>query len=136
MPVTPALRRSASAVARLDPWAPPLALMAVIFFFSAQSDLNSGLGVIDLIGRKAVHAAEYALLALLWWRALRTTRLGERRALGVAFAVAVAYAASDEWHQTFVPGRHGSPLDVAIDATGAALATLALRSRLRAPDRR
>src|SRR3954468_17793165 len=59
-------------ISRLDPWAPPIALMVVIFVLSAQPDLNSGLGTIDLIGRKLVHAGEYALLTFLWWRALRT----------------------------------------------------------------
>ena len=57
---------------KLDPWAPPLVLMAVIFFFSAQPNLSSGLGWIDHVGRKFVHAGEYALLCFLWWRALRT----------------------------------------------------------------
>src|SRR3712207_7480726 len=49
-------------------------------FRSAQPDLNSGLGLLDTIGRKLVHFAEYALLALLWWRALRT-RLDHRAAV-------------------------------------------------------
>ena len=43
-------------------FAPPLVLMALIFFLSAQPDLNSGLGWIDHVGRKLVHMAEYALL--------------------------------------------------------------------------
>lgn len=111
------------ALAALDPWAPPLALMGVIFYLSAQPDLSSGLGVIDLVGRKFVHAGEYALLSLLWWRALRTVAPARRAAL-LAFAVAVAYAGSDELHQTFVQGRHGAPLDVAIDSAGAGLAAL------------
>lgn len=108
---------------RLDPWAPPIVVMAVIFALSAQPDLNSGLGTIDLVGRKFVHAGEYALLCFLWWRALRT-RVANTPAVAAAFAVAVAYAATDEWHQTFVNGRHGSPIDVGIDAIGAATAAL------------
>ena len=55
---------------RLDPWLPPLLLMAVIYFFSDQANLSSGLGLLDTIGRKVVHALEYALLCGLWWRAL------------------------------------------------------------------
>ena len=108
---------------RLDPWAPPLVLMAVIFFFSAQPSLDSGLGVIDLIGRKLIHFSEYALLALLWWRALRT-RLDGRTAALAALAVTSLYAASDEFHQSFVDGRNGSPIDWAIDSAGAGLAML------------
>src|SRR4051794_41633038 len=55
----------------LGRYGPPVALMALIFFLSAQSNLNSGLGVWDLIGRKVVHASEYALLFCLWWRGPR-----------------------------------------------------------------
>lgn len=105
---------------KMDPWAPPLLLMAVIFFFSAQPNLNSGLGWIDHVGRKIVHASEYALLCFLWWRALRT-RMDRMRALASAWAIAVAYSATDEYHQRFVDGRHSSWVDVAIDGMGAAL---------------
>lgn len=94
--------------------------MGVIWFFSAQPDLSSGLGVIDLVGRKLIHAAEYGLLCFLWWRVFRGR--GDPRALAGAFLIAVAYAAIDEYHQTFVSGRNGSPVDVAIDALGAGLA--------------
>jgi VanZ family protein len=115
-------------LSRLDPWAPPLALMALIFVLSAQPDLNSGLGVVDLVGRKLVHAGEYALLCFLWWRALRGA-LPERRAALVAMVIAFAYACTDEFHQTFIHGRHGTPVDVAIDMVGAVSVTIALRRR-------
>jgi len=112
----------------ISPSLPPLALMAVIFFFSSQPDLDSGLGLVDTIGRKLVHAGEYALLCWLWWRALRIAAR-PRAALLAAFAITVGYAASDELHQTFVAGRHGSPIDVAIDTLGASLAALMVRRR-------
>src|SRR5262249_12608828 len=51
-----------------------------------------------------------AILAALLYRALG-------RQLPAFFA-ALAYAASDEFHQRFVHGRHGTPVDVAIDAVG------------------
>jgi len=105
----------------LGRFAPPLALMGLIFFLSAQPHLATDLGVWDLIGRKLLHATEYGVLFLLWRRAL-----GPGRSL-VAAAIAIAYAATDEFHQTFVAGRHGTPVDVLIDATGVALAALALR---------
>ena len=104
--------------------------MAVIYFFSAQPDLNSGLGTIDLVGRKLIHMGEYALLCFLWWRALRTVTARRRAAL-LAFAVAVAYACSDEWHQRSVHGRHGTPVDVGIDSVGAGAAALAITRRRR-----
>jgi VanZ family protein len=111
---------------RLDLWLPPLVLMGVIFFFSHQPSLDSGLGTIDLIGRKLVHFAEYALLTFLWWRALATVTSPGRAALW-AFLLASGYAATDEYHQSFVEGRNGSPLDWAIDSAGAAAAALRLR---------
>lgn len=97
--------------------------MAVIFFLSAQPHLSSGLGWIDLVGRKLVHMAEYGLLWVLWSRAL-----GYRRR-GVAATIVILYAVSDEYHQTFVAGRHGSPVDVLIDSAGVAIAWMLARRR-------
>ena len=102
--------------------------MALIFFFSHQPDLSSGLGIWDLIGRKIFHAAEYALLCFLWWRAL-VEGMARERAVAVAAALSLAYAVSDEIHQTFIEGRHGSPVDVAIDSVGIAAASLWIRRR-------
>jgi VanZ family protein len=113
---------------RLDRWLPPVALMAVIFVLSAQPDLNSGLGTIDFVGRKLIHMSEYALLCFLFWRALRAVT-EPRRAIALAFALAVAYAATDEFHQHFVNGRHGTPVDVLIDAVGAGVAALLIQRR-------
>jgi VanZ family protein len=121
--------RVKQALSRLvDPWLPPIALMGLIFFFSAQPDLNSGLGVIDLIGRKIIHASEYALLCFLWWRALREV-LSARHAPLAALAIAIAYSATDEFHQTFVHGRHGTPVDVLIDAVGSVTVAVVLLRR-------
>ena len=116
---------------RLDPWLPPLLLMGVIFALSAQPHLNSGLGLVDTIGRKLVHCAAYALLSFLWWRVFRT-RLSPGRAALAGLVAASLYAVTDEYHQSFVEGRHGSPLDWGIDTAGAALAALRLRSPRRA----
>jgi VanZ family protein len=109
-------------------WLPPLALMAVIFALSAQPHLSSGLGLADLVGRKLVHFLEYALLVFLWWRPLRT-RISSRRAALAALLIASAYAATDEWHQSFVAGRHGTPVDWVIDSAGAGLAAWRLDSQ-------
>jgi VanZ family protein len=102
---------------------PPIALMALIYVLSAQPHLNSGLGTIDFVGRKIVHATEYGTLWLLWLRALRWHRSA------LAASIAILFAITDEYHQTFVSGRHGSPVDVLIDATGVAIAWAILRRR-------
>ena len=80
--------------------------------------------------RKLGHVAGYFVLTLLLLRALR--RSGVAAAVPVAVAAAFAYAVSDEWHQSFVPGRGATPNDVAIDGIGIALAALAgTRTRVR-----
>jgi VanZ family protein len=100
----------------LTVWLPVFAWAAVIFAFSSIPSLSTGLGTWDTVLRKGAHVAEYAILGALIYRALG------REAL--ALAVGIAYAATDEFHQRFVPGRHASPVDVAIDAVGLALGML------------
>ena len=98
------------ASARLGSWIPVALWAALIFGLSSIPSLGTGLGVWDLVLRKLAHLAEYAVLGALLYRAVR------RRP--AAIALAAAYAASDEWHQTLVRGRHGSPLDWLIDLAG------------------
>ena len=97
-------------------WLPVFAWAAVIFAFSSIPSLSTGLGTWDTVLRKGAHLTEYAILGALLYRALG------REAL--ALAVGIAYAATDEFHQRFVHGRHSSPVDVAIDAVGLALGML------------
>jgi VanZ family protein len=99
-------------------WLPVVAWAAVIFAISSIPSLGTGLGTWDLVLRKLAHVTEYAILGLLLARALPDLP---------AFALAVAYAATDELHQHFVAGRHGAPLDVAIDAIGVLAGILLFR---------
>jgi VanZ family protein len=93
-------------------WLPVVAWTGLIFALSSVPDLGTGLGGWDLLLRKLAHAGEYAVLGALLLRA--TSRPG------VAFVLGTLYAVSDEIHQSFVPGRAGSPLDVALDTLGVA----------------
>lgn len=104
---------------RLSRYAPPLAVMTLIFALSATPDLSSGLGAWDTLLRKLAHVTIFGVL----WLTLARAAYWRRPIL--ATVVAVLYAISDEVHQTFVEGRHGSPVDVAIDSAGIALALLA-----------
>ena len=70
--------------------------------------------------RKGCHLSEYALLAMLLFRALAVGP-APRMAWQLAFLGAVLFAASDEWHQTFMADRQGCFTDVLIDGSGAAL---------------
>ena len=77
---------------------------------------------VQFVVRKAAHLTEYAVLAILIWRALRRGGRGQMKmsilSLAVCFGCALL-AASDEFHQSFVPSRTASPIDVMIDICGA-----------------
>ncbi len=106
-------------MAAVTRFGPPIALMGLIFFLSAQPQLGPDLGGLDLALRKLAHMVEYGLLFLLWRRAL------PQATAWTAAAIAIGYAATDEIHQSFVDGRHATPVDVVIDSAGVAVAWLA-----------
>jgi VanZ family protein len=103
----------------------PLALMAVIFFLSAQP-AGGHHPWWEVVFRKLGHVGGYALLTGLWWWALRG--LVDRPLLW-AIGIALAYACTDEYHQTFVRGREGTPRDVGIDAIGMAITAALVHAR-------
>jgi VanZ family protein len=107
----------------------PLALMAVIFYFSAQPAAEHHAWWV-IVFRKLGHVTGYALLTALWAWALQGV---VRRPVLIAVCIALAYACTDEFHQTFVSGREGTPRDVGIDAIGMAIAALLIGMRRFAP---
>jgi hypothetical protein len=115
-------------------WFPAIAIAAIIFTLSAQANLRITEGAADLVLRKCAHMAVFGLLGAGCLRALAFHGLRGRTALLGAAALAIAYSISDEFHQTFVTGRSGSPIDVAIDVVGIALAlaVIARSPRVRA----
>jgi VanZ like protein len=115
---------------------PPLLVMATIFFLSAQTSSGEHT-FFDLLLRKLGHITEYAVLTLCWWRAVRGLGLARdnRTAIVLAVSISLTYAVTDEFHQTFVQGRHGTPVDVLIDAIGMTLAALYARRRTLGPSR-
>ena len=81
--------------------------------------------------RKCGHLAEYAVLAFLLWRAVRQPVKNDPgpwrwREAGIALSMVFLYAASDEFHQRFVPGRTALVSDVLIDTCGGAAGLFAL----------
>ena len=100
----------------LAAWLPVVLWAAVIFAFSSVPSLGTDLGTWDLILRKCAHLTEYAILGALLARATRSP--------GLALLLGGLYAVTDEVHQTFVEGRVGAPLDVAIDTIGALVGVL------------
>jgi VanZ family protein len=132
-------------------WLPVLVWMGIIF--SGSSDSGSFQHSSRIIGplmrwlfphlsdeavhaavvfvRKCAHLTEYAVLALLLWRARRGKSTPGNAPwrwskAGVVLALVALYAASDEIHQAFVPSREGRVLDVLLDTTGAACGLLCL----------
>ena len=83
------------------------------------------LDLIHHVIRKSAHFTEYFIFSLLLLHALRAGRrdFGMRWALIVILIVA-GYAALDEFHQSFVPGRGPAVSDVMLDTTGGAAAQL------------
>ena len=112
----------------------PLLIMGAMFVVSgapqAVPPLPTG-------GDKVLHAMAYGVLGLTWcWALASPARPAWRTAL-LAFGVALTWGLSDEYHQSYVPGRFASWGDVAADAGGAALACsawgfIAERARSRA----
>lgn len=69
---------------------------------------------------------EFAILFVLVWRAVSIHGAALRTALASGVAVALGYAVSDEYHQSFVPGRTASPRDVSFDLAGILMAAAAV----------
>ena len=105
-------------------WLPVVLWMGLIFVISSQSKLPFALSkTVDFVIKKAGHVTEYSILAFLLWRAISQGRGAPApQSFGGAFGLSLLYAISDEFHQTFVPGRTGRLTDVGFDALGALLA--------------
>ena len=103
-------------------------MMVIIFSFSSLPDkVLPHFGLMDAIIKKTSHMAGYGLLALAYWHALRYEKQHWWRAL----LFTILYAMTDEFHQSFVPGRHPSWVDVLVFDGGGAAIGLILTSQLR-----
>ena len=100
--------------------------MVVIFWFSSQSALPSAADpFLELVFKKGAHVVTYAGLAVCYLWGLHTWR---RR--WVALLLVAIYAISDEYHQSFTPGRSPAASDVLIDTVGATLGLYLILPRL------
>lgn len=127
--------------------------MLVIFTFSHQANSNEMtkpvLGPFNIFVRKCAHMAEYAILFLLSLNFCQQLAVQRQRAAKVLssffeglqlerpkrvaqivstfslpIAIAVLYACTDEWHQSFVPGRSAAFSDVLVDSSGILIAAV------------
>jgi VanZ family protein len=104
-------------------WIPALVIMAVIFFLSSlPASMLPNFGPLDFWVKKGGHATGYAMLGLAYFYALPPGLSRGYRWL-MAILMAVLFALSDEFHQSFIAGRTSTLRDVLIDGSGATLAT-------------
>ena len=127
---------------RIVSWILVVLWAAVIFWASAHSglDLDEGTGPLSVVKRWLAevlsaamgrpvdpspigHFGEYLVFGALLVNALRQS-VTPPRAAWIAVAIAAAYAATDEFHQLFVPGRDCNPADWLVDTTAVALVAL------------
>ena len=104
-------------------WGPALLIMAAIFTVSSfPSTSIPNYGVLDFLVKKSGHLLGYTSLAVAYCHALKVkdARLG-----WIAWALVILFAISDEFHQSFVPGRTAWFVDVLIDASGGLLGIFA-----------
>lgn len=80
----------------------------------------------DFVFKKSAHVFFYGMLAVLTYRALIGEGISKKKALFLAFFVALIYGASDELHQSFTPGREPRVRDVFFDGGGALMAMFLL----------
>jgi VanZ family protein len=117
----------------LLPWLPAVLMMIIIFGFSSlPSSEMPHLGLLDLVVQKTGHVLGYGLLALAYWAGLRF----EKRRWWLALLLAVVYAVTDEFHQSFVEGRHSGWGDILVYDGGGALTALGLAYWIRAKSAR
>ena len=107
-------------------WLPAILIMAAIFFFSSIPSKEMPIfGGWDTIVKKGGHMLGYALLGFSYLRVINSRN---RWAYWAAVMAVVIYAITDEFHQSFVPGRNSSLVDVGIDTVGASLGMIVLRA--------
>ncbi len=104
-------------------WAPPLIWMGIIFYLSSKPRFTATGEVLeDFLIFKTLHMGEYGLLALLIFNALyNTVTQNFYNAIRLSWVFSILYAATDEFHQIFIPTRSGTPRDIVIDALGITL---------------
>ncbi len=96
-----------------------------------EDELLSCTQKLDYPIRKLAHMSEYGILALFSFLFFAAFGVAGRRRYLSALALTAAYAATDEFHQLFVPGRAGRPGDVVLDTVGAVVCLLLVRAAVK-----
>ncbi|MBI4153552.1 VanZ family protein [Candidatus Woesebacteria bacterium] len=103
-------------------WGPPVVWAVIIFLLSARPVIPaSQIFWKDFLLKKSAHIIEYAIFTVLIYRALKESGVKKYNAGLVAILISVIYGATDEYHQSFTPGREPRVRDVFFDTIGAIL---------------
>lgn len=103
-------------------WLPPVLWALIIFTFSSFPTIEtSDFFLWDFLIKKSAHLIEYGILAILIYRAMIETEIDNKKAIIYSIIIAGLYGASDEFHQSFIPGRGPAVRDVIIDTIGATI---------------
>ena len=105
--------------------------MAAIFGLSSRSTLPKPESLSGETFSIMGHFGVYFVLGITLWWALGGVRVSARNRLFLAWIGAILYGVTDEWHQSFVPGRTPDIRDIATDAIGAAVGLLIVSLLLR-----
>ncbi len=103
-------------------WLPVIIWAGLIFYLSSIPDLKTSLETFwDTILRKIAHMVEYGIFFLVLARAMKKPLIWT-----VIFSI--LYAVSDEFHQSFIPGRNMALLDICFDSTGVLIGYLIFKN--------
>lgn len=108
-------------------WSPVFVWAAIIFSFSAKpTNPVSEIYWKDFIVKKLAHVVVYAILAIFLYRAFKKEGVDRKKAGYYSIIVAVLYGLTDEFHQSYTPGRDPKLRDVIFDTIGATFAIYGL----------
>ena len=112
-------------------WVPVIVWALVIFLFSSKpTGTVTEIQVTDFIVKKSAHIIEYAIFTILIYRALCNSGVSKKESAIYSLILALIYGASDEFHQSFTPGRDPKIRDVFFDTTGSLSAIFLIRNYL------
>ena len=114
-------------VQRIIRWIPAIIIMGIIYIASSTPGFDlPDFGIMDLLAKKGGHLLGYALLGAAYAYACKRDGLIVRSKVILSGILIVLYACIDEWHQSFIPGRNPSFLDIGIDIIGGFLGIVLL----------
>jgi VanZ family protein len=112
-------------------WLPVAAWMTVIFLFSSmQTKPVSHVYLTEFLIKKTAHVVEYFTLCSLYFRAFMGSGVDRKKAVIISLGLSIIYAITDEFHQSFTPGREPRVRDMLIDSSAGVLAALFLTKYL------